>query len=492
MNCNAKTSSRQPDAVALLLARIARRAFVGSLVTTWAGCTALESPEPTDAHAPSASSAQVVPPNAGGDPWSAPGCYLSNKYFLGDAAGLRPREAYDYVAIRNLYARERADGGATPAGWTLTDFKTLSAVGTPCATATGPDCEHKVAHHLASPHLLCSKTMHNFCVERAVVTTRGDEVQRWAGRADLLALLAPIDTLDEASLLLNHAGYELNCNEAKAAVRTPEGAFEVTAGDLSMTCNGSSREYRLSISPDGEVAVLSTRSLGSLSNNTCSGRKPSDFTLAPCADGATTLGRFLAEVAVLEAASVVSFALLAEELRAHGAPAALVARALEARDDEVRHAETMTALARARGGVVTQPTLAAQSVRGLEAIAHENAVEGCVRETYGALVGAHQAAHATDLGVRRAMVSIAEDEARHAALSHAVHAWIMPRLDAPAQARIEAAQREAVAELARACAVAPDASTRAFAGLPDAHVARVLLDALDGALWLRPATSLTA
>ena len=50
-------------------------------------------------------------------------------------------------------------------------------------------------------------------------------------------------------------------------------------------------------------------------------------------------------------------------------------------------------------------------------IARENAEEGCVRETFGALLAAHQAAYACDPEVREVMTRIAGDELRHAALA---------------------------------------------------------------------------
>ena len=53
-------------------------------------------------------------------------------------------------------------------------------------------------------------------------------------------------------------------------------------------------------------------------------------------------------------------------------------------------------------------------MRELEAIAIENAVEGCVRESFGALLATWQAKTAGDARVRAAMKRIARDETRHA------------------------------------------------------------------------------
>lgn len=83
---------------------------------------------------------------------------------------------------------------------------------------------------------------------------------------------------------------------------------------------------------------------------TC-GRRTDGAGVAPVR-GPDALGRALAEMAALEAASIPAFARLARELAAHGAPRSLRRSAERARLDEVRHAATMRSLARARGAAV--------------------------------------------------------------------------------------------------------------------------------------------
>src|ERR1019366_7023529 len=87
-------------------------------------------------------------------------------------------------------------------------------------------------------------------------------------------------------------------------------------------------------------------------------------------------------------------------------------------------------------------------VRALEAVAIDNAVEGCIRETYGALVGMWQARFAGDPRVRRVMRAVARDEGRHAALSWEIARWAELRLIPQARKRLEAAKAEAIAQLA--------------------------------------------
>jgi len=131
-------------------------------------------------------------------------------------------------------------------------------------------------------------------------------------------------------------------------------------------------------------------------------------------------------MAYLEAASVDAFEGMTRELVAHGAPARLRAGARRAARDEVRHARVTRNLAERAGGTVSPVRLQASRVRSLEEMAIENAVEGCVRETFSAAVAMIQAERATDMKVRHAMKRIARDETRHAELSWAVAQWLAP------------------------------------------------------------------
>ena len=180
----------------------------------------------------------------------------------------------------------------------------------------------------------------------------------------------------------------------------------------------------------------------------------------------------------LEAASVTAFQMLRAELRAHGAPKALLRSASRAARDEKRHARITRSIARRFGGAPRAPELVPARPRDLEAIAIENAVEGCVRELFGVVVARWQADHAEDVNVRAAMARLAADELRHAALAFQVAAWTHGRLSPAARARVEASRSRAVEELAEEVQrpVPPDVA-RAL-GLPSAQQARALIDAL--------------
>jgi hypothetical protein len=209
---------------------------------------------------------------------------------------------------------------------------------------------------------------------------------------------------------------------------------------------------------------------------TCvAGRRPAGFEAS--ADRVSAAS-WLALTAALESASIDAFQILAGELVALGAPASLVAAARAAEADEVRHAEAMGALARAAGAAVHAPAIARSAPRDLLTLAVENAIEGCVRETYGALVAGHQAAHAEQRAVREAMRIIHEDETRHAELAWDVHAWAMGRLDGEGRARVLEAMEAAFEDLAREATVFASPELVRELGLPGVRASRSFVAAL--------------
>jgi hypothetical protein len=192
------------------------------------------------------------------------------------------------------------------------------------------------------------------------------------------------------------------------------------------------------------------------------------------------LAALFSGAARLEAASVPAFRLLARELSAHGAPARLVRAARAAACDEVRHTRATAALARRYGAEPVKPVIGKlPRARSLAAIAVENAVEGCVRETYGALVALWQARTAADPAVAAAMGPIARDETRHAELARKVADWSTPRLAPAARRRVSDARARAFAELRVEATRPVPAALVALAGLPSPKTAARLLDALE-------------
>lgn len=212
------------------------------------------------------------------------------------------------------------------------------------------------------------------------------------------------------------------------------------------------------------------------------GRRPAELLLS-AATGTDVVGRFFSEAMQLEAASVTAFEILHDELARFDAPEDLRRAAVRAAGDEVRHAKTMRGLAKRFGGEAISPPVQRPGERSLFEMARENAVEGCVRETYAALVAAWQAEVAEDAHVRRAMRAIAQDELRHAELAWAVARWSDDRLGVAERADIAAARQEAIATLRAEMAIQPAERLVRKAGIPTHERAEAFLDHLAATIW---------
>lgn len=194
------------------------------------------------------------------------------------------------------------------------------------------------------------------------------------------------------------------------------------------------------------------------------GRKPDGFH-APRRP--TGVGAWLANVATLEAASVTAFARLARALDRLEAPPKLVAAAKRAVADELAHAALVGKLAHRHGGRASAPVIDVARDMALAELAIENAVEGQVGETFGALVAACQARAAMDAEVRDIFAAIAIDEARHAALAHQLAAWFERRLGWRERNAVTRARQAAVARvIATSCDFGLSAGERDELGLP--------------------------
>ncbi|MBL8916096.1 MAG: ferritin-like domain-containing protein [Archangium sp.] len=194
------------------------------------------------------------------------------------------------------------------------------------------------------------------------------------------------------------------------------------------------------------------------------GRLTNGVQTSACGVGA--LGRELANMASHEAGAALAFAQLARELDRHGVSPQFSRRARRAAREEVRHAQLVGRLARAHGGRfgVTQPI---DTGRTLEALALENATEGCVRETLGALIGLHQSRHASDTAVRAVMAEVSRDELGHASWSHALADQLDGQLSLAARRRVREARAEALLSATRELSAAPSRAIDATLGLPD-------------------------
>jgi len=198
----------------------------------------------------------------------------------------------------------------------------------------------------------------------------------------------------------------------------------------------------------------------------CGGRSPEGLAQPASGGAGDPFAAWLAANAHLEGASIDAFEIVGAELAAHRAAPALIDAARVAADDERRHADTIGRLAARRGAVVPAVYVQRGPIRDIEAVARENAVEGCVRETYAALLACRQARAATDPAIRAAMAGIARNETRHAALAWAVDEWSQALLAPAARRRVREARHEAVERLADAQLVTLPRDGRTQAGLP--------------------------
>lgn len=393
------------------------------------------------------------------------------------------KKAIDYMEIR--YEQEdlqRTDGGPIDPARAVVNV--AAKRGTPCATATDPtacnatlkDLRTQAGWRPFSDGLVYPRFKY-------LVYTSGDDVTAVTSLADLRALVSPAETAKDAALLATATDeYRIVCDGRNNATQTSSG-WDVVAQSGS-TCGAGTHldEHVLAVtSADGSVAVKQTVRLKDGDPGCAVGRRPEGLAPGGYDDG--SLGGWLAEVAHLEAASIAAFARLSRELAAHGAPGRLVRAADSGRSDEVRHAAMMGELARRHGASVREPVTGDLPVRSLFEIALENAVEGCVRETFGALVATFQARRASDARIRCMMHVIAADETKHAELSWDVAAWIEPRLSDDERAEIARAKAAAVAELAAALAAPLAVDVQDRAGMPSPAEARRMIGELEGALW---------
>lgn len=372
-------------------------------------------------------------------------------------ANLKPARPVDYLELRLDYYPDRNTHEIVIAG----------SRGEPCKDAA------------------CAKSLAEAKAAKGgsyLVYVRGNEVGTVNGKATA-EFLAPIDTPEEAALTLVDALAEntstaavLPSCDAKDYKQTNDG-FEMTHVS-TMMCDEKTETTYL-VTKTGEVKTLSTKHTPPTPGCTPPrrGRRPEGLTLAMREDGATLGGHF-AESAELEAASVDAFRRLEQELRLAGAPETLRRRARRSANDEVRHADTMTALATRFGASPRPFVVETTERRSLEAMAIENAIEGCVMETWAALLATWQAKHAADDDVRAAMKTIARDETRHAALAWDVAAFLDGRLTTAERARVLAARRDAFADLEASFAEEPSEELRVITGHPTASEARALFEQL--------------
>jgi hypothetical protein len=204
------------------------------------------------------------------------------------------------------------------------------------------------------------------------------------------------------------------------------------------------------------------------------GRRPLGWTDAPRV--ITTVQHQLDSIAATERVSITAFQHLAVELARFALDEDFIHRCHAAAEDERHHVALLVGLG-ANPRLLPDLGSALDPTRSRFAIALHNALEGCVAETWSALLVHWQSQHAADPATRLVFGQIARDEARHAELAWDLHHALVEGLSAPQRAEIEAARARALNELARTAmrqSLAVPASVRTKLGLPDPRRAHAL------------------
>ena len=139
-------------------------------------------------------------------------------------------------------------------------------------------------------------------------------------------------------------------------------------------------------------------------------------------------------VALMEHASIAAFARFTLQLLSLGAPAELIERATSAMADETKHAKACFAVATSYAAAPVGPgRLAVESSldeMSLEQIVLNTIREGCIGETVAAIEAREAAEHTADPALRALLLTISEDETRHAELAFRFVQWALTQGDA--------------------------------------------------------------
>ena len=322
----------------------------------------------------------------------------------------------------------------------------------------------------------------------SLLATRGDEVLILDNAAALAMFLTPIDTATEAAVIAATRDLHISCDAKRESfdlgVECLADGFNVVFPAQACSPNTNRLAIQSAIvSTSGESVTVTN--IGSTSRSCAiAGRAPDGLSIAlPDRTRQSGLAKFLLDTALFEAASIPSFLMLAEDLRALDAPTKLVEDALAAAQDEVVHAQKMASLAQNAGASSGSAHVPSRARKSFWEVAQENAVEACVRETYGALLAHHQAACATDPEIAETMAGIAEDETRHAALGHRIASWAEDLLSAHERGLLRTLRSQAISTLRADVQIQYEEEVYVKVGVPTPAVALRLIDSLELHVW---------
>jgi hypothetical protein len=179
------------------------------------------------------------------------------------------------------------------------------------------------------------------------------------------------------------------------------------------------------------------------------------------------LGKSFAAMAANEVEAVFAFEQLSRELAQHGLDDSFIEAALKSALQEREHAEVMSRATRATGGSFEVQRNEFESRTAFE-IAKDNAVQGCVREHFGSLVGLFQSVNATSSLVRHSMAAVTKDEISHGAFSMELAQKLESLLTVSERRHVRELQRRALGELSSTLLNGHTESGRQELGLPNA------------------------
>jgi len=319
--------------------------------------------------------------------------------------------------------------------------------------------------------------------ENIMIVTQGDTIQVLQTEADFQRILGDLDNKQKVFSWMHVHGLRLSCTFEDSAV------LDVANGQIwngiytqiTSSCSPLIEErVRVKIDASDWSIVEFSRARIKEDEGACIGRKPPgqvNFLDVEIAD-ISSIGNVLARHAAYEAASVIAFVHLKQELSFYNAPVAILKRIDKAIEDEKRHALQVEILAQRYDRQIKKFDVDATPIRNLEAIAIDNMKEGCIGETWGALVGLFQAEHAKDKVIATTMYLIAVDEVDHAALSWEIHDWITDQLSEEACLRVEFTKKAALASLRLKAERPVEQNLSLLAGFPEPQTSKVLVDKL--------------
>jgi len=259
-------------------------------------------------------------------------------------------------------------------------------------------------------------------------------------------LTSEIVTQDDLATAADYHGKaveDLSCDEICGAVVGGPSTQSVLVSDCTF--------LEGDLAPPEAAGQASVTCSGTTTAACLGGRRPMGHVAFAAHVG--DLGRYYAGCAYMEMASIRAFLELGKQLSGWGAPESLVSRCRAAAEDELRHAQIFYRLAAEERCKPPTPRQEPAS-EDLFAVALHNAVEGCVNESWAALLAHYQSRHAPSERLRMVFAQVAADETRHGQLAWDLHAWFLTQLSPAQRQTLALAQAEAIEALSQ-CAPEP-------------------------------------